>query len=166
MEGGPGQHEVQSLAAIAAAVDIHVSVRYREAFLAVKVCRSANSGVLRMLYHATNILLYRLILDPADISTGEGHAATCLEHSITANQRAFSFAQTFGERMTYVAMYSSFVAAWVSSIVARVPRGPALISSRSFDLVLLESDNIAIQLEALVRLRVWLGLMEDVSQPS
>ena len=64
-----------------------------------------------MLYHASSILVYRLIIDTEDVATGNGHVATCLEHSITANQMAASFTQTFGERMTYVGMYSSFVAA-------------------------------------------------------
>lgn len=73
----------------------------------------------RMLYHASSILLFRLIIDPTDIATGAGHVATCLEHSITANQMAVSFTQTFGERMAYVAMYSSFVAAYVQHLLAR-----------------------------------------------
>ncbi|KAH8897668.1 hypothetical protein GQ53DRAFT_449273 [Thozetella sp. PMI_491] len=98
--------------------------------------------MFQMLYHATSILLYRLILDLADLSTGGGYVATCLEHSITANQMAISFTRTFGERLTYGGIYSSFVAA-------------------SFDIVLLESDNVEVQLAALIRLRIWLSMMED-----
>lgn len=66
-----------------------------------------------MLYHASTILVHRLVIDPADLQTASGHVRTCLEHSITANQMAVSFTQTFGERLSYVAMYSSFVAAYV-----------------------------------------------------
>ncbi|QKX60436.1 uncharacterized protein TRUGW13939_07581 [Talaromyces rugulosus] len=98
--------------------------------------------MLQIFYHATSILLYRLTVDPTDISTTSGHVPVCLEHSITANQMAVSFTQTFGERMTYVAMYSSFVAA-------------------SFDILLLEGGSENIQLDALVRLRIWLGIMEQ-----
>lgn len=64
-----------------------------------------------MLYHATAILLHRLLIEPHDIDGGDKVVETCLEHAITANQMAVSFTQTFGERLTYVAMYSSFVAA-------------------------------------------------------
>ncbi|KAK8138797.1 fungal-specific transcription factor domain-containing protein [Apiospora sp. TS-2023a] len=99
--------------------------------------------MLQMLYHASNILLFRITLSPNDIATAAGHVGTCLEHSVTANQMAVSYTQTFGTRMTYVAMYSSFVAA-------------------SFDIMLLEADNLDIQLDALSRLRVWLGIMEQV----
>ncbi|KAH8655897.1 fungal-specific transcription factor domain-containing protein [Xylariales sp. PMI_506] len=98
--------------------------------------------MFQMLYHTTNILLYRLIIDPANISTGNGHVATCLDHSITANQMAVSFTRTFGSRMTYVDMYSSFVAA-------------------SFDIILLDFGQHKTQLAALARLRIWLGMMED-----
>lgn len=67
----------------------------------------------RMLYHASSILLFRTTLSPVDIATAGGHIGVCLEHSITANQMAVSYTQTFGARMTYVAVYSSFVAAYV-----------------------------------------------------
>ncbi|OAA57993.1 Transcription factor [Niveomyces insectorum RCEF 264] len=97
--------------------------------------------ILQMLYHATSILVYRLVVEPAEIATAEGHAGTCLQHSITANQMAVRFIETFGERMTYVGMYSSFVAA-------------------SFDIVLLEAKRADIQLGALERLDAWLDIME------
>ncbi|KAK8049385.1 hypothetical protein PG994_011115 [Apiospora phragmitis] len=99
--------------------------------------------MLQMLYHASSILLLRITSSPDDIATAAGHVGTCLKHSITANQMAVSYTRTFGTRMTYVAMYSSFVAA-------------------SFDIMLLEADNLDIQLDALTRLRVWLGIMEQV----
>ncbi|KAK7989384.1 hypothetical protein PG989_009699 [Apiospora arundinis] len=98
--------------------------------------------MLQMLYHASSILLLRITLSPKDIATSAGHVGACLEHSITANHMAASYTQTFGTRMTYVAMYSSFVAA-------------------SFDTMLLESENLEMQLNALTRLRVWLGIMEQ-----
>ncbi|KAK8056456.1 fungal specific transcription factor [Apiospora rasikravindrae] len=98
--------------------------------------------MLQMLYHASSILLFRVTLSPDDIAAAAGHVGACLEHSITANQMAVSYTRTFGTRMTYVAMYSSFVAA-------------------SFDIMLLEADNLDMQLDALTRLRVWLGIMEQ-----
>ncbi|KAK8124555.1 fungal-specific transcription factor domain-containing protein [Apiospora kogelbergensis] len=98
--------------------------------------------MLQMLYHASSILLFRTTLSPVDIATAGGHIGVCLEHSITANQMAVSYTQTFGARMTYVAVYSSFVAA-------------------SFDIMLLEAEGFDIQLDALKRLRVWLGIMEQ-----
>lgn len=75
--------------------------------------RSLLTGIFlyRMLYHASSILLYRLILDPTDIPTAGGHVGTCLEHSAIANQMAVAYTHTFGERIAYVGMYSSFVAA-------------------------------------------------------
>jgi hypothetical protein len=110
-----------------------------------------------------------------------GHVRTCLDHSISAHQLAISLTRTFGERMTYVAMYSSFVAAYVSCrLISQQTFRPNLVQSdicvyfyipetdrhfvfRSFDIVLLEAGNANIQLGALARLRTWLGIMEEVS---
>lgn len=68
---------------------------------------------IRMLYHATSILLYRPVIMPRDIAQvpGQDLVVLCAEHSSKANQMAISFTSTFGERMTYVAQYSLFVAA-------------------------------------------------------
>jgi hypothetical protein len=38
----------------------------------------------------------------------------------------------------------------------------SLNPSRSFDIVLIDSDRLDIQMEALMRLRTWLGIMEGV----
>lgn len=73
--------------------------------------KSTINAYNRLLYHATSILLHRPMLQQSDIPQAKGHVATCLEHSITANQMALSYTTTFGERMTYIAVYSSFVAA-------------------------------------------------------
>ncbi len=64
-----------------------------------------------MLFHATNILLHRPGIKPQDVAQDKGPVALCAEHSTKANQMALSFTATFGERMTYVAQYSLFVAA-------------------------------------------------------
>lgn len=79
--------------------------------LHVSVSRPSCEADIRMLYHAAYILLHRPIFDAAEISNASGAVATCIEHSAAANDLAVSFTSTFGERMTYVAVYSSFVAA-------------------------------------------------------
>lgn len=64
-----------------------------------------------MLYHAVSILLSRLLVNAQAIDAMNVDVQACLEHTTTANQMAVSFTGIFGERMSYVAMYSSFVAA-------------------------------------------------------
>lgn len=68
-----------------------------------------------MLFHATCILVGRTDITPADITSAskQTQVSACEQHSIQANLLARGFTETFGERMTYVAVYSLFVAAYV-----------------------------------------------------
>ena len=63
-----------------------------------------------MLYRATAILLYRPVLNPADMASASGNVPYCVEHSSAINQLQMGWVSTFGERMTYAATYSTFVA--------------------------------------------------------
>jgi hypothetical protein len=64
-----------------------------------------------MLYHATYILLSRTDVSQSDIASGKAKVSVCEEHSVEASVLAKAFTDSFGERMTYVAVYSLFVAA-------------------------------------------------------
>lgn len=102
MAHSPRHHEAQSRRSCSSTLPLYVPVSKTEG--------RADS---RMLYHASYILLHRPVFDSSEILNAAGHVSTCLEHSAMANMLAVSFTSTFGERMTYVAMYSSFVAAYV-----------------------------------------------------
>ena len=65
----------------------------------------------RTQYHASWILLYRTSCAPSDFSTVSGHVPSCLEHSVAVHDLCVAYSSTFGRRMPYLAMYSSFVAA-------------------------------------------------------
>jgi hypothetical protein len=64
-----------------------------------------------MLFHATYILVCRTDVSASDIAAASPEVVACEEHSVKANRLAKAFTDTFGERMTYVAVYSLFVAA-------------------------------------------------------
>lgn len=122
----------------------------------------------RIFYHTTSILLFRPIFSPATVSTMSGYVQISLDHSITANQIAVGFTQTFW-RQNGISCYVFITCNCVSPIFElriyvhlTTDLAHDLRVLRNFDILLLETGRRDIQLDALVRLRSWFGSMERV----